>query len=92
MDNTFSGQDADDEDEGGDPTLSLDLLTEQIVYLPEHGIFHSLMAPSTTGGTAPPADTSFDDFLPMNGNYGFTDAAILNPPESTENYMDHPSL
>lgn len=92
MDNTFSGQDADDEDEGGDPNFFLDLLTEQIVYLPEHGTIDPFMAPSATGGAAPPADTSFEDFQQMNDTYGFTDAAFLNPPESTENYVDHSSL
>lgn len=92
MDNTFPGQDADDEDEVGDPNLFLDLLTEQIVYLTEHGTIDPLMSPSATGGAAPPVDTSFADFQPMNGTYGITDAAILNPPESTENYMDHSSL
>ncbi|KAJ6126248.1 hypothetical protein N7471_010741 [Penicillium samsonianum] len=92
MDKTFSGHGADDEDEGGDPNFFLDLLTEQIVYLPEHGTIDPPMAPSATGGASPPADTSFEVFQPMNGTSGFTDAAILNPPESTENYMDHSSL
>ncbi|KAJ9474858.1 hypothetical protein VN97_g13247 [Penicillium thymicola] len=92
MDNAFSGQDADDEDECGDLNFFLDLLTEQIVYLPEHGTIGLPVAPSATGGAAPPAHTSFEVFQPMNGTYGFTDAAIMNPPESAENYMDHSSL
>ena len=91
MENTFSGQDADDEDDGGGPNSFLGLLTEPIFYLSELGTIDPT-APSATGGAAPPAETSFETFQPMNGIYGFTDAAILNLPESTGNYTDHSPL
>ena len=91
MDNTFSGQDADDEDDDAGPNFLLDLLTEPIFHLPKLGTIYP-MAPSATGGAAPPAETSFETFQPMNGIYGFTDAAILNLPESTGNYTDHSPL
>jgi hypothetical protein len=88
MDITFSDQ---DEDDGEIPNTFLDLFTESIFHLPELGTIDP-MAPSATGGAAPPADTSFETFQPMNGTYGFTDAVILNRSESTGDYMDHSSL
>ncbi|KAJ5288328.1 hypothetical protein N7508_011103 [Penicillium antarcticum] len=91
MDNTVSCQDADDKDEGGGPNVFLDLLPEQIFYLPEL-VTIDPMPPSATGGAAPPAGSSFEVYQSMDGTSGFMDAAFLNFPESTENYMDHSSL
>ncbi|KAJ5115584.1 hypothetical protein N7526_011465 [Penicillium atrosanguineum] len=91
MDNTFSGQDADDEDEGGGPNNLLGLFTESVFQLSEL-VTIDPMDPSATGGAAPPVETSFGTFQPMNGINGLTDAAILNQSESTGDYMDYLSL
>ncbi|KAJ5117789.1 hypothetical protein N7448_011421 [Penicillium atrosanguineum] len=90
MDNTFYDLDVDDEDDGEDPNSLLGLLTEPISQLLEIGTIDLPMASSATGAT-PPAETSFDIFQPMNGIYDFTYAAILNPSQSTGNYMDYRS-
>lgn len=92
MDNTFFGQDADDEDEGGGPNFFLDPLLRQGSYLPQF-VTTDPMAPGATGGAAPPVETSsFGTFQPINGINGLADAAILNQSESTGDYMDYLSL
>ncbi|KAJ5335806.1 uncharacterized protein N7506_005742 [Penicillium brevicompactum] len=91
MDNTFFGQDADDEDEGGGPNFFLDPLLEQRCYLPQLVTIDPI-APGATGGAAPPVEPSFGTFQPMNGISGLADTAILNQSESTGDYMDCLSL
>lgn len=92
MDNTFFGQDSDDEDEGGGPNHFLEPLLGQDFYLPQF-VTTGPMTPGATGGAAPPVETSsFGTFQPINGISGLTDAAILNQSESTGDYMDYLSL
>ncbi|KAJ5350320.1 hypothetical protein N7541_008047 [Penicillium brevicompactum] len=87
MEKTSSGQGADDEDDGGGPNVLLDLFNEPIFQLSEL-VTLDPMAPSATGGAAPPVDTLFGMFQPIDGINGLMDAAILSQSESIGDYMD----
>jgi hypothetical protein len=92
MDNALLGEDADDEDDLRGPNLLPDLFTQPIFYFSDFGTIDPMAPSATGGGAAPPIDATLENFQQINGSHGFTDAAILNLSDSTENYMDSSSL